>query len=175
MKNLIAFLIFILGAKLSAAQTTSVVSGKTSFSIRYWAGTCEGSFDAPKGKVNFNPQNLAASSIDISVPAASFESGNNTRDKDIKGKKYLHAAAHPQIRFVSNKISVKGDTYYAAGTMTIKGASKQMSIPFKASRRADGGYDIKSNFTINRLDHQVGEITRTMKDIVTVNVSAIVK
>jgi len=157
------------------AQTSTVVSGKTDFSIKYWAGTCEGSFDAPKGKMKFDPANLATSEIDVTIAATSFKTGNATRDKDVKAQKYLNAAAHPQMRFVSSSITNKGGTYYADGTLTIKGAAKKISLPFKAVKKADGSYTITSTFTLNRLDFKVGEETMTMKNNVTLNISAVIR
>lgn len=159
----------------TTAQTSGVISGNTEFSIKYWAGTCNGTFDAPKGKVKFDPANLSSSEIDVTVAATSFRSGNATRDKDVKGKKYLHAAGHPLIRFTSTNITNKGGTYYANGTLSIKGTAQKVSLPFKAVKNANGSYSITSNFTLNRLDFKVGEETMTMKNIVTLNISAIIK
>ena len=173
------YLILLFGLLLSfgtiSGQTSRIVSGKTSFSIKYWAGTCEGTFAAPSGKVVFDPAKLGSSSIDVTVAASSFSSGVSMRDKDVKGKKYLNAAAHPQIRFVSSFITEKGGTYYAAGTLTIKGRSQSVNLPFKAAKNPDGGYDIHSSFSLNRLDYNVGNETATMKNMVNVVISAVVR
>lgn len=167
--------LFICSAAIGIAQTSRITASKTTFSIKYWAGTCEGTFDGPKGTVKFNPANLDSSMIDVSVSANSFNTGNGKRDKDVKGAKYLHASAHPAISFKSSKITGKDGSYTATGTMGIKGVSRQMSIPFKAAKKPDGSYAITSSFSLNRLDYKVGEDTRTMKDIVSINVSATIK
>lgn len=175
MRSIFILMSLMIVAFVAGAQTSAVISGKTDFSIKYWAGTCEGSFDAPKGKMKFDPANLAASSIDVTVAATSFKTGNSTRDKDVKAKKYLNAAAHPLIRFTSSGITSKGGTYYADGTLSIKGTAQKVSIPFKAVKKGDGSYAITSTFTLNRLDYKVGEETMTMKNIVTLNISAVIK
>lgn len=159
----------------ASAQTSIVVSGSTNFSIKYWAGTCEGNFEAPKGKMSFNPAKPEATVIDVSIPAGSFHTGNSMRDKDVKAKKYLNAAAHPQINFKSTSVSFKNGTYYADGTLTIKGVSKRVSLPFKATKKTDGSYAINSSFSLNRLDFNVGEDSNTMKNTVSLNISVIIK
>jgi polyisoprenoid-binding protein YceI len=172
----LALLILILISWIpGTAQTSNVVSGKTSFSIKYWAGTCAGSFDAPKGRMKFDAARPEATEIDVTIATGSFKTGNNMRDKDVKDKKYLDAAAHPQISFRSNKVTNKGGTYYAEGTLTIKGAAQKVFLPFKATKNSDGSYAISSNFTLNRLDFKVGESTSTMKNIITLNISAVIK
>jgi polyisoprenoid-binding protein YceI len=174
LKFLLTF-ILLMSSLLAFSQTSRVVSGKIRFSIKYWAGTCEGSFSAPQGTVKFDATNLATSSINVSVSAASFNTGNSMRDKDVRDEKYLNATAHPTITFKSSTITAKGGMYYADGTLTIKGVSRKISIPFKAAKRSGGGFDISSSFSINRLAYNVGKDGATMKDLVSLNISAIVK
>ena len=175
MRVVIILMSMVAAAYITTAQTSAVVSGKTAFSIKYWAGTCDGTFDAPKGKMKFDPTDLSASEIDVTIPVASFNTGNSTRDKDMKEKKYFNASAFPQIRFTSTKITDKGGTYYADGALTIKGVTQRVSLPFKAVKKSDGSYAITSTFKLNRLDFKVGTETITMKDMVTLNISAIIK
>jgi polyisoprenoid-binding protein YceI len=175
MKSVMIALVLLLSSAGGFAQTSRVVSGKTGFSIKYWAGTCEGTFGAPQGTVKFDPNNLPASSINVTVAASSFHTGNKMRDKDVKDEKYLNAAAHPSITFRSSRITGKGTSYTAEGTLSIKGTSRKVSIPFKAEKRSDGGYNITSNFSINRLDYNVGKDGPTMKDLVSLSISAVIK
>jgi polyisoprenoid-binding protein YceI len=175
MNRVVLLILMLIGSATAGAQTADVISGKTSFSVKYWAGTCEGSFDAPKGKMKFDPAKPEATEIDVTISTASFKTGSNMRDKDVKDKKYLDAAAHPQISFKSNKVTNKGGTYYADGTLTIRGAAQRVFLPFKATKNSDGSYAISSDFTLNRLDFKVGESTSTLKNIVTLSISAVIK
>jgi polyisoprenoid-binding protein YceI len=175
MRRLFILMGLLVQSLLLHAQTSTVVSGKTTFSIKYWAGTCDGTFDAPKGTMKFDAANPAATVIDVTIPASSFHTGNNMRDKDVKDKKYLNAASFPTISFKSSKVFFKEGTYYANGTLTIKGASKQVQLPFKATKNKDGSYAITSKFVINRLDYKVGESGTTMKNEVKLNISAVIK
>lgn len=175
MRRLFLLMGFLVMSLFTGAQTSTVVSGKTEFSIKYWAGTCEGTFNAPKGKMVFNPAKPEATQIDVSIPAASFNTGNNMRDKDVKDKKYLDAASFPAITFRSSKVFFKEGTYYATGALSIKGISRQVQLPFKATKNKDGSYNITSKFVIDRTDFKVGSSGATMKNEVRLNISAVIK
>lgn len=166
---------FLLTSLVISGQTSAVVSGKTEFSIKYWAGICEGTFNAPKGKMVFDPARPEATQIDVSIPAGSFHTGNKMRDKDVKDKKYLDAASFPTISFRSSKVFFKEGTYYANGTLSIKGTSRQVQLPFKATKNKDGSYSITSKFVIDRTDYKVGTNGATMKNEVRLNISAVIK
>ncbi len=55
------------------AQTSKVVSGSTDFSVKFILGTCNGTFDAPKGGAIFDPNNLNASAFNLTIAANSFQ------------------------------------------------------------------------------------------------------
>lgn len=157
------------------AQTSKVVSGSTDFSVKFILGTCNGTFDAPKGGAIFDPNNLNASAFNLTVAAATFKTNSNTRDKDMKSDKYFDVAKYPDIHFKSSRIEKKGAQFQAIGTLTIKDVSKTITLPFEAKKNADGGYAISSTFDINRLDYKVGESNWKLKDVVTVTIKAVIR
>ena len=157
------------------AQTSKVVSGSTDFSVKFILGTCNGTFDAPKGTAIFDPNNLNASAFNLTVTTNSFKTNSNARDKDMKSDKYFDVAKYPEIRFKSSKIEKKGDKYQAIGSLAIKDVSKSVTLPFEAKKNADGSYALSSTFEINRLDYNVGESNWKLKDIVTVTMKAVIK
>lgn len=173
-RSILTVLVF-LSAITGFAQTTSVRSGETAFAIKYWAGTCKGTFDAPVGKVMFNPANLPASKIDVTIFSGSFHTANRMRDRHMKKAKYLDAQAFPAIRFTSDNITASGGTYYASGKMEIKGISRDVTLPFKAKKQDDGSYAVTSTFDLNRLDYKVGKPTPALKNNVAITVSAVIR
>ncbi len=160
--------------QIAQAQTSRIVSGSTAFSVKFILGTCEGTFDAPTGKANFNETNLNNSSFDISIPANSFKTNNNSRDKDMKSEKYFFVTKYPNIHFKSTQIEKKANHYQATGTLTIRDVTKTVSLPFEAVKNNDGGYTLSSSFDINRLDYKVGQKDWKLKDIVTVKLKAVI-
>jgi polyisoprenoid-binding protein YceI len=157
------------------AQTSRIVSGSTSFSVKFILGTCDGTFDAPKGSAVFDEGNLKTSSFNISIPASSFKTNNNTRDKDMKSEKYFFVSKYPEIHFKSSKVEKSGSQYQATGTLTIRDVSKTVTLPFTATKNNGGGYSLASKFDINRLDYKIGSKDWKLKDIVTVDLKAVIR
>ena len=105
MKSTIFVFVLTLLTYLEApAQTSKVISGSTDFSVKFILGTCNGTFDAPKGSANFDPNNLNTSAFNLSVATNSFKTNSNSRDKDMKSDNYFDVAKYPEIRFKSSKI-----------------------------------------------------------------------
>ncbi|HEV7378179.1 MAG TPA: YceI family protein [Dyadobacter sp.] len=165
----------ILWAMFSAtiyAQTSRVISGATRFSVKFVLGTCDGTFDAPKGTAVFDENNPGKSSFNLTINASSFQTGNKSRDKDMKSEKYFDVAKFPEIKFKSSKIEKSGKGYHATGTLTIRDVSKNVTLPFDAKKSKDGGYSLTSQFEINRLDYKIGEKDWKLKDLVSVKIAA---
>ena len=176
MKSTIFVFAFTLLAFFHAqAQAAKVISGSTDFSVKFVLGTCNGSFDAPKGTAIFDPNSLNTSAFNLTVAVNTFKTNSNGRDKDMKSEKYFDVAKYPEIRFKSSKVEKKGDKYQAIGTLTIKDVSKTVTLPFEAKKNADGTYALAGTFEINRLDYKVGESNWKLKDVVTVTIKAVIK
>lgn len=158
-----------------SAQTTKIISGSTKFSVKFILGTCNGTFDAPRGEAVFNEKNPENASFDVKIAASTFKTNNNSRDKDLKSDKYFWVEKYPDIHFKSSKVEKKGDKYQATGTLTMRDVSKTVALPFDAKKNADGSYSLTSSFDINRLDYKIGEKDWKLKDIVTVNLQATIK
>lgn len=157
------------------AQTSKIVSGSTKFSVKFILGTCNGTFDAPRGEAVFNEKSPENASFDVRIAANTFKTNNSSRDKDMKSDKYFWVEKYPDIHFKSARVEKKGDQYQATGTLTMRDVSKTVTLPFNAKKNADGTYSLTSTFDINRLDYQIGEKDWKLKDVVTVNLQATIK
>ena len=169
------FILGLLAFVQSPAQTSKVISGSTDFSVKFILGTCNGTFDAPKGAAIFNPDNLSASALNLTIPANTFKTNSDKRDKDMKSDSYFNVVKYPDIHFKSSKIEKTGSKYQAIGTLTIKDVSKTITLPFEAKKNAEGSYAISSTFDINRLDYKIGKSDWKLKDVVTVTIKAVIK
>jgi polyisoprenoid-binding protein YceI len=175
--NIRSFLLtFLIGlAGYGFAQTTKVVSGSTNFSVKFVLGTCEGTFDGPKGEAIFNEKSPENGSFDLNIAAKTFKTSNESRDKDMKSEKYFYVEKYPNIHFKSSGIEKKNGKYEATGKMTIRDVTKSVVLPFEAKKNADGSYALSSTFEIDRLDYKLGPKDWKLKNIVTVNLKAVIK
>lgn len=126
----------------------------------------DGSFKGLKGKIVFDEGNLSASSFDVTIDAPTVNTGNNTRDKHLRGKDYFDVAAHAQIKITSTKIakSVTPGYYVLFATLTLKGVSKDISFPFKAVAE-NNGLRFTGTFKIKRRDFGVGGRSTVSNDV----------
>ena len=125
--------------------------------INFTAGTMgifkvKGSFTGFSGTVNFNPDNLSASKIDVCIDAKTVKSGNEKRDNHIKSEDFLSIEKYPNICFVSTEITEKADHYIAKGKLTIKETTHKVEIPLKYKN-----HQLTGNLDFQRLDYEVGE------------------
>ncbi len=109
------------------------------YAVRFSTKKAEGTFSDLQGKVIFDPNNLSGSSFDVSVAAASIQTGNTSKDKHARGGSWFDADNHPRIRFVSTQFTPTADGYTVLGDLSIKGITKPSSIAFSFKQTTTGG------------------------------------
>src|SRR3954462_13399109 len=130
MKNIIAITLVLCCLKVAQAQYKPVEQSSTlKFAIKNLGFTVDGAISGFDGKVNFDPQNLAAASFDITINAATINTDNSLRDGHLKGYSFFDVENYPKIRLTSTSVSARRGGYLFAGTLTIKGKSKAISFP----------------------------------------------
>ena len=173
-KNLLIFLFFI-SSNLYAQQLKPVDNGsRVHFVIKNFGISTGGDFSGLKGTISFNPENIPASTFDVSVSAATVDTDNESRDKDLAGADYFDVKNYPDINIVSTKIEKtnKSDSgyYYFTGELTMHGVTKTISFPFQAQKQKNG-FLFTGDFEINRVDFGVGEKSVVLGSKVTVSLS----
>jgi polyisoprenoid-binding protein YceI len=147
---------------------------KVSFSIGYWAGTCDGSIEGLKGNINFDANDPGKSVVNLGMDLNTLKTGNGTRDSHLKKEEYFDVAKYPFIIFKSTGFSKTAGGYLVEGNLSIKATTKKIQIPFTFTETGTDGI-FKARFKINRVDYKVSESSWKLKDTVTINVSIPVK
>ena len=139
------------------AQTIDTQQSAANFTVKNmrWIEV-EGNFTGMTGDINFNEADLASSSFNVCVDAASVNTDNNARDKHLRNEDFFDVEKYPEICFVSTSISQKGSGFVTKGQLTMHGVTKEVSIPFTYSNGT-----FKGNLKISRYDYKVGESTGT--------------
>ena len=132
------------------------------FTIRHVFSKVPGRFNELEGTINFDEQNVANSSADISIKTASINTNNERRDNDLRSGNFFMADSFPTITFKSTKI-VPGDKdhFKMTGDLTMRGVTKPVTLdvtylgsgPFGMGGRSMGkkaGWEATT--TINRKD-----------------------
>ena len=159
---------------IASAQYKATDEGSTlKFTIQNLGFDVNGSFTGFKGAINFDPQNPANGSFDVTIDASTINTDNSLRDSHLKEESYFDVKHYPAIHFVSTKITGgKSGDFNVTGKLTIKDKSGNISFPFTAVKSGDG-YVFKGSFKINRKDYDIGGISTISNQLeVFLNVAA---
>lgn len=140
------------------------------FVIKNFGINTKGSFRGLKGTINWDATNPSASSFNVSVDAKTINTAIDARDKDLRGEIYFNTDKYPTIDFSSTQISGTNGNYRVTGNLTMKGITKTISFPFTVTS-SGAGYLFKGEFTINRLDYNIGGNSMVLSDNVDVNLN----
>ena len=178
MKKILTTFIFSSLTLLIFAQTYKPVDGdsKVRFVIKNFGINTGGIFKGLDGTINFDPANLAAASFDVNVDAKTIDTDVESRDNHLRKEEYLNVEKFPMLNFKSTKVTKtnSNEFLYMFGNITIKGVTKEIKFPFKATQK-DDGYIFEGTFKLNRRDFGVGGNSLSLSDELTVTLSVLAK
>lgn len=129
----------------------SVLSYDGSHPLHGWTGTSE----AVRGELSIDVDDPAQSSATVTVPVASFDSGNGNRDSNMLD--VVESDRHPEVRFVAERVEVEAwnatpDGYkgrwVAHGPLTFHGVTHPVEVPL-AVTVAGSQFEATANFEIS--------------------------
>jgi polyisoprenoid-binding protein YceI len=128
--------------------------------------------------VDFAPDDLAGSKIDVQIDISSVDSQDKDRDTTMRGKDIFDAAHNPAAHYVTKIISKTAAGYAAVGSLTLRGVTKDVPIEFQFVPAASGA-KLSGTAKLNRLDFGAGQgdwkSTDTIADAVKINFSLVLK
>ena len=92
-----------------------------------------GSFTEFTGDIAFDPDAPETGRVEISIPLGSVDAGSRDRNSTLPAKVWFSVKKFPTAIFISDQISRDGDGYLAKGTLTLKGKSAPVDLPFTLS------------------------------------------
>jgi polyisoprenoid-binding protein YceI len=91
--------------------------------------TVRGHFTDVQSSGTIEPENPAASSLEVTLNVAGLKTNNEQRDKDLKSSSFLEADKYPTMHFKSTRIQPTGeDRYDMTGDLTIKETTKPVTL-----------------------------------------------
>ena len=121
------------------------------------AGTpFRGEFRDFTAKITLDPADLASASITAQIKIGSIFTDSSERDGTLPGADWFDVASFPTATFVSQTVKATGpEQYEAQGTLTIKGTSVPLTLPF--SLKIEGDHATASgSVSINRQAFGIG-------------------
>jgi polyisoprenoid-binding protein YceI len=138
-----------LSAGVMSAQTTQwkidPMHSEADFAITHMTiSTVHGSFHGLSGVINFDPADLAKSSVEATIPISTVDTGVTPRDNDLKSPKFFDATQFPTMSFKSTSVRKAGDHYDVIGDLTLHGVTKQVVLKLEEPGKVETGMDGKS-------------------------------
>jgi len=173
---------WVLGVALAAAAWAATETFKfdkvhslIGFRIRHIVTKVEGRFKDYDGTIVLDRTSPTASHVELTIQAASIDTGNDTRDKDLRSPNYFDVEKYPTITFKSTKVESKGsDSYDATGDFTLHGVTKSIHVPVKHTGFGKMGNTEKAGFEvalpIKRSDYGMTAGAPVVADDVEINI-----
>lgn len=91
-----------------------------------------GAFNEFEGSGHFDADDPTRSRLQLTIKAASIDTGNADRDAHLRSNDFFDMDTYPEITFVSTAVEKVDDEHYkVTGDLTIKGQSRPVTIPFE--------------------------------------------
>jgi len=144
----------------AAVQTFAIdkAHSEVLFQVRHLVTKVRGRFTSFNGTVVLDEEHPDRSSLNFVVAADSVDTSTADRDAHLRSADFFDVEHYPTLTFVSSTIEKKtGERYDVAGTLTIRGVSKPVTLPVDFLGFAkDPWGNVRAGFeteiTINRKD-----------------------
>lgn len=128
------------------------------FSVRHLViAKVRGSFEKFSGSFAFDPANVAASTVNVTVDAASISTREEKRDAHLKSADFFNVGKFPELTFKSRSVSGTAEELTVVGDLTMHGVTKEVKLVVEAGGAAKDpwgnsrlGFSAKAS--VNRAD-----------------------
>lgn len=88
-----------------------------------------GLFTDMSGTISFDPQNVAASKLNVAIKTASLQTQFTPRDNDLKGADWFNVTEFPEMTFVGTSFAKKDDrSGTVTGNLTLLGVTRPVTL-----------------------------------------------
>lgn len=133
-----------------------------------------GRFNEFSGEFTYDPKNLTASTINVTINTKSVDSNHAERDKHLRSDDFLNVDKYPTATFVSKQIipDDDADEFDIVGDLTLNGVTKSITIEVeKVGEGKDpwGGYRVgfegEAEFALKdfNIKRDLGPASQTVK------------
>ena len=130
---------------------------EAAFTVRHLITKVRGRFTDFEGTIQLDEANPGQSSAAFSIKTASIDTSEPQRDTHLRSDDFFAADKNPTITFKSARIKGSGKQFEVSGPLTIRGVSKDITLPVTFLGLAKDAYGkqragFESEITLNRKD-----------------------
>lgn len=136
-------------AALPAQAAQRWIMDKAHSSITFQAdhlgfSVAQGRFRDFDAEILFDPDNLAATEVTVTIDAASVDTAWPDRDREVRSRVFLNTEEHPTITFVSTTVRPTGEaTADIVGDLTMIGQTRRVTFKGTLIRMAPSPFNAK--------------------------------
>jgi polyisoprenoid-binding protein YceI len=132
MKRLALAVLLLPSLALAEAATWNIDPAHTqaTFTVRHMViSNVKGEFQSTKGVVKIDDKELAKSTVEVTIDAASIHTREDKRDAHLRSPDFFDVERYPAITFRSTKVEKAGaDRYKVTGDLTMHGVTKPVVL-----------------------------------------------
>jgi polyisoprenoid-binding protein YceI len=131
--------------RIDAAQSAITFTTRHLFGL----GPVRGRFELRDGEIRVTGP-LAESSARAVISAASFHTGNASRDSAVRSPRLLDTGAHPDITFVSRRLDTGGGRWALHGLLSVRGKALPVELLIEQAQPAGLDLHVRASARIDR-------------------------
>lgn len=139
-------------ATAPVAGNWQVTSGTLGFGIKQSGADVQGSFATWTADITFDPAATTGNHVTVNIDTTSLTIGSVT--DQAKTPEFFDTATHPTATFTAD-ITPDGANYMATGTLTLRGQTKPLTLPFTLKIDGDTA-TMQGTATLDRRDFGMG-------------------
>lgn len=98
-----------------------------------------GQFNKIRGTIHFDPDDVAHSSVEVTIDAAGITTGISKRDEHLRSNDFFDVTKYPAISFGSTKVEGSGGKRFNVfGDLTIRGVTRPVTLDAEYSGPVKG-------------------------------------
>ena len=131
---------------------------EATFQVRHLLSRVRGRFSDFAGSILFDEAAPSRSAVEFTVQTSSIDTAEPDRDKHLRSADFFDVENFPTLTFTSESVTPRGGGHFdVAGTLTIRGTSKAITIPiaYLGTARDPWGREraaFEAEVTLNRKD-----------------------
>jgi len=117
----------------ATAWTLDSTHSQVEFSVKHMMfTTVRGRFADAEGTIRMNPDSPSESSVEVTIDAASLDTGVEDRDNHLRSGDFFDVESYPTLTFRSRQVEGSfqspGDSFKIIGDLTIRGVTREVTL-----------------------------------------------
>lgn len=152
-------MIFLIGTSDVRAAEWTIIPASSSISIAsdQMGQPFAGRFARFGGRISFEPGSEPSGAVHVEIDVTSLTTGKADRDAMAQGADWFAAARNPKAVFEAHQFRrTEERNYLAMGSLTIKGVTLPLSLPFTLEVDQTGRAEMRAQVALDRTTFGIG-------------------